>query len=221
MQENHSNVPPSGENIYYDAHRGCYVSVNANSCYDVSKGTYVYRQPVPGQPPQTGTCDRQPHAAQATEQRPAGQPTYPGTPAAPCYPQSYPHWQPSQSAYGTPPAYPQSYPVWQGPYAYSGVPPYAPYPACAPAPSKGMGIASMVLGILSLMGIGMLFLPSLIGLILGIVQYRRTRDGFSLAGIITNIISLVIFLGYLFFLLYAIVVLLSIESSAAALLLFL
>ena len=59
--------------------------------------------------------------------------------------------------------------------------------------NEGLGIASMVMGILSLvtgcMGIG--FLLAILGLIFGIVSQSKCKNGFAVAGIVTSSIGLI------------------------------
>ena len=89
----------------------------------------------------------------------------------------------------------------QSPYGASRPPvlPYIVYQTTEdppPSPLNGLAIASMVLGIVSLvltcMCCGMIsWLPSLIGLILGIVaRAKGNRSGMGVAGIVLNSIAL-------------------------------
>ena len=72
-----------------------------------------------------------------------------------------------------------------------------PYPYTEPAPSQGFGVASLVLGIVSLV----LFctcvnvLLAVIAIIFGIVQLAKpqAKKGMAVAGIITSAVSLVLF----------------------------
>lgn len=68
------------------------------------------------------------------------------------------------------------------------------------APKNGFGIASLILGILGLFGSFILIgiVPALIGLVLGIIGYRRVTSGeannrgVAIAGIITSVLALMI-----------------------------
>ena len=120
---------------------------------------------------------------------------------APPPPQGYPPQQqaypPAQQAYAPPP---QGYPPQQQGYA-------PPPPGYAPVPPKppgyGMGIASMVLGILALLicyvpwvNIASLVL-SIVGLVLAIMAKKRNAEvgappGMATAGLVTSIIALIV-----------------------------
>lgn len=75
---------------------------------------------------------------------------------------------------------------------------YYDAPAVQPKPAPdGMGIASMVLGIVSLILTGDFAILAVVGLILGVISYKKTKtdkgsSGFAIAGIITSVINLVI-----------------------------
>ena len=68
------------------------------------------------------------------------------------------------------------------------------------APKNGFGVASLILGIIGLFGSFFVIgaLPALIGLVLGIIGYRRTKSGeannsgVAIAGIITSVLALMI-----------------------------
>ncbi|WP_123025314.1 DUF4190 domain-containing protein [Mycolicibacterium stellerae] len=99
-----------------------------------------------------------------------------------------------------PPVYPQGagYPPPGYPPAYPGYHPYDPYRPAAPLGTNGKAIASLVTALAGLMFCG---LPSIAGLILGIIAMRECRrtgqDGYGLAlagtivgGLITALIVL-------------------------------
>lgn len=75
----------------------------------------------------------------------------------------------------------------------------APRPR-ATEPAKGLAIASLVLGILGLPTLGLLFVGSLTGLVLGIIALTRTNrephiyggKGIAIGGIVTNALSVVL-----------------------------
>ncbi|MGU3653417.1 DUF4190 domain-containing protein [Mycolicibacterium sp. A43C] len=86
-----------------------------------------------------------------------------------------------------PPLPPQAYPP--GPAApyppyppYPGYPPYAGYPPLRPPGTSGIAIAALVSALAGLVFCG---LPSVAGLILGVIAMRQTRrtgqDGYGLA----------------------------------------
>ena len=98
--------------------------------------------------------------------------------------------------YGGQPPFGQGYhganqpPYGQPPYGQGG---YAPYPP--KQPGKGLGIAAMVCGILSIVFIFFSLLLAIgcgiAGLVMGIVGRKRNRkDGMALAGIITSSIGI-------------------------------
>jgi|KBSSwiStaDraftv2_1062776.scaffolds.fasta_scaffold01436_21 hypothetical protein len=127
-------------------------------------------------------------------------PTPPAYPAAPGY--GPPAGYSPASGYPAPPGYPATagypppvgYP--QGPGGYPGAPgfphgldPYDPYRAMHPVGSNGKAIASLVT---SLAGLFFCGLPSIVGLILGIIAMRETKQtgqdgyGLALAGVIVG-----------------------------------
>ncbi|MFV0458131.1 MAG: DUF4190 domain-containing protein [Actinomycetales bacterium] len=117
--------------------------------------------------------------------------------------QNYPPQDPNQPGQGS--AYPQ-----QDPAYYQQLPPQMPgqYPAgpVPPAGRKGMAIASLVLGILALLGswIPLLnfgsILFAIVGAILGIVALARHLGGrgMAIAGVILSVISLIVAVLFVF-----------------------
>ncbi|WP_326545729.1 DUF4190 domain-containing protein [Mycolicibacterium sp. ND9-15] len=102
---------------------------------------------------------------------------------------------------GLPPAvYPPSYGPAAG-YAYAPVP-YDPYRGMKPQGTNGIAVAALVISLVSLVFCG---LPSIIGLILGIIAMRDTRrsgqDGYglALAGVIISGIPIVLWVLYWLF----------------------
>ncbi|WP_073964834.1 DUF4190 domain-containing protein [Streptomyces sp. CB02460] len=137
-----------------------------------------------GPPPQDGFPGSQPQYG------------YPGRQAAPGY--GYPGAQPPQFGY----------PTGQAPqYGYPGYPGYG-NPWGGPAPANGLGIASLVLGIIATAGFCMYGLGIVLGilaLIFGIIGRGRAQrgeadnGGVALAGIILGSIGIVVsaaFLGF-------------------------
>ncbi|MGY4711871.1 DUF4190 domain-containing protein [Mycolicibacterium sp. CBM1] len=106
----------------------------------------------------------------------------PSDPYAPVdYPASYSPGYPATYSQGLPPVYPAPYaypPAYPG-YAYD---PYDPYRPTKPPGTNGKAIAALVT---SLAGLLLCGLPSIAGIILGIVAMRETKrtgqDGFGLA----------------------------------------
>lgn len=141
---------------------------------------------------------------------PPDQPSYPGPGGenpygAPQQPQQGNPYQPQQPPYGQP-QYPQP-PYQQNPYAQqpwgqpSGYPPPQPYQVTPP--SDGLGIAAMVIGIISLVtlciyGLGLLGSPA--ALIMGKISMNRIDRsegrlggrGMAKAGFILGIIGTVL-----------------------------
>jgi hypothetical protein len=131
-------------------------------------------------------------------------PAYPTTPAYPPPPSAYP---PPQGAYpspsgGYPPPYPSPYPGNAGGYPpppYPGYNPYDPYGQNKPQGTNGKAIAALVTAVGGLVLCG---LPSIAGIILGIIAMRETKrtgqDGYglALAGLIIG--SLVVVLGIVY-----------------------
>lgn len=60
--------------------------------------------------------------------------------------------------------------------------------------NSGLGIASMVLGIISICSLGILFIPEIVGLILGIIAMggNDTKHTFAIVGIVTSAIAFVL-----------------------------
>lgn len=126
-------------------------------------------------------------------------------PPAPVYQQMH---QPPHVAPAPPPYHPPYMPLHQPPHGFQ----------CAPPPPRnpvdGKGIASMVLGIVSMVvcfcyGIGLI--PALIGLILGCCAdknpYTGKKSGFAISGIIISSISLFLNICWLVYIILSIVAL--------------
>lgn len=98
-----------------------------------------------------------------------------------------------QNPYQNP--YQQNYQGYQQPYRSMDMPGYAP--ATPPMTNSGMGIASLVLGITSLTGLGAVFIPSILGLIFGIVGKRDKQHKTELAtvGIVLSVISIILWIA--------------------------
>jgi hypothetical protein len=134
-----------------------------------------------------------------------GQPQPPGVPAPPMAPNG--PGQPGQYGYPAAPTAPSAS------YGYPGYPGYAGQPAWGPAPSNGLGVAALVLGIIGVAGFCMWGLGVILGilaLIFGIIGRSRagrgeaTNGGMALAGIILGSIAIVISSVFLGFMIWAI-----------------
>lgn len=156
-------------------------------------------QPYPGYPGSQGY----PGYGQPGPEQPYGQPGYPPPPQEPAQPVQ--PVQPVYDPYGQAPA--------QQPYGY-----YA-YGYGAPAPTSGLAIASLVVSILSAVGICLCFFPGLlgaVGAILGHVARRQIRTrgeqgaGLALSGIIVGWIAFGIALAFAVF--YVVVIVASGDS---------
>jgi hypothetical protein len=139
--------------------------------------------------------------------------TPPPDPHAPVdYPANYPPMPP--------PVYPTPYPAPTGyPYPAPGYPaypgygdPYDPYRPTKPPGTNGKAIAALVT---SLAGLLLCGLPSIAGVILGIVAMRETKrtgqDGFGLA-VAGLAIGVVIAVGYALWFVFLMVVAASVPS---------
>ena len=84
---------------------------------------------------------------------------------------------------------------YQQQYQNANMPVYtSPAP---PMTQSGMGIASLVLGITSLTGLGAVFIPAILGLIFGIVgkQDKQHKTELATVGIILSAISIVLWIA--------------------------
>jgi hypothetical protein len=135
------------------------------------------------------------------------QPGYP----PPGYPQpGYPPPGYPQPGY-PPPGYPQpGYPPqYQGGYGYGGGYAYDPYAQGRPVGTNGKAIAAMVT---SLAGLFFCGVPSIVGLILGVIAMRETKrtgqdgHGMALAGVIVGALAVAGWLLYAVVLVFAIAV---------------
>ncbi|MGI5357758.1 DUF4190 domain-containing protein [Streptomyces sp. CA-252508] len=138
-------------------------------------------------------------------------PTAPGGPgpSAPG-PYGYPAATPPGGTYGYPAATPPA-----GTYGYPGYPGYGAYgqPGWQPAPSNGMGIAALVLGIVSVVlfcmwGFGIV--PGILALVFGVLGRKKVQrgeadnHGVALAGIILGAVGIVVSGAFLAFLIWAV-----------------
>jgi hypothetical protein len=129
-------------------------------------------------------------------------PGYPqtGYPPPGYEPSGYP--PPGLAPPGYPPFPPPSYP---GAYAYG----YDPYAPARPAGTNGKAIASLVTSLAGLLFCG---LPSIVGLILGIIAMRETKrtgqegHGMALAGVIVGALAAAGWLLYAIVIAFAIAV---------------
>lgn len=120
-------------------------------------------------------------------------PGYP--PPAPGYPQA-----PGSPPPGYPPT-PPGYPPYAGGYAY-GTDPYDPYRSMKPPGTNGKAITALACSLAGLVFCG---LPSIVGLVFGIIAMRETKRtgqegyGLALAGVIIgSLVTVGIVLYFLF-----------------------
>lgn len=96
----------------------------------------------------------------------------------------------------TPPAAPPTDPLFHTPPTYAQPPYGMPTPPQTPQKGKGLAIASLVLGILSLCCFcicGFNLILGLVGTVLSIIALcQNNRSGLAIAGIITSVIGLVL-----------------------------
>jgi hypothetical protein len=121
-------------------------------------------------------------------------------------PESVPFDYPSGYPPMPPPVYPAPYPVNVGyPYgSYPGYPhdPYDPYRPVAPAGTNSKAIAALVTSLAGLIFCG---LPSIAGIILGIIAMRETKrtgqDGFGMAvaGVVVGSAIVALIIVYIVF----------------------
>lgn len=135
---------------------------------------------------------------QATEQSPYSVPHAEGTPYPPNYQNSQQPQQPyqQQSNYQQ---YQQPYQPYQQPYNAN---PYGqPVPETPlTEPGKGVGIASMVLGIISVVCCPLAFLGSIPGLICAIISMAKGyRKAYSIAGLVLSILGVLICIGWIIY----------------------
>ena len=173
----------------------------------------AYQQPAHPQPgyPQSGY--EQPgyqtfeNAPPAYPQQAYPQPDYAqsGYPPPGYPPPDYPSPGYPQTSYPPPPSgYPPQYPP--GPYGY---PAYDPYASARPPGTNGKAIAALVTSLVGLMLCGV---PSLVGLILGVVAMRETKrtgqegHGLALAAVVVGVLAVVGWVIYVGFILFAIAV---------------
>lgn len=91
------------------------------------------------------------------------------------------------------PNYPQPPPNYQPQPNYPQPQYYQQPPFYMPPPSKSLAVASMVLGIVSVVLLCTVYLGipcSIVGLVLGIVAKKKNQGGMATAGIVLSIISL-------------------------------
>ncbi|MCX2930775.1 DUF4190 domain-containing protein [Mycobacterium sp. CVI_P3] len=141
------------------------------------------------------------------------------TPADPYPPVDYPTNYPPLPPPVYPPPYPMPYPP-PAPYPYPapaypgyGIDPYDPYRPTKPPGTNGKAIAALVTSLAGLMLCG---LPSIAGIILGIIAMRETKrtgqDGFGLA-VAGLAIGAVVVVGYALLFVFSVLVAAIVPSS--------
>jgi Domain of unknown function (DUF4190) len=128
-------------------------------------------------------------------------PNPPGAPRPVDYPENYPPLPPP--VYPQPgPGYPGGYPGYPGGYPSYPGDPYDPYRTTRPPGTNGMATAALVTSLVGLLFCG---LPSVFGLILGIVALRDIKrtgqegNGLAVAGVIIGAIATAGWLVLVFF----------------------
>jgi len=160
--------------------------VGSEPPYGYNQENQSQSQPWPEQPPTSYPQSYGPEGS------------YPPPPAYPSQP-IYP--PPPYGAVVPPPAYP-SQPMYGQPYGVPYPQPYAvPFPYAPPDPGAGMAVASLVLGIVSLVFTALFFcgglfvapITGILGIIFGILGRKSTRQhGSAIAGLIMSIIAVAI-----------------------------
>ncbi|MFF2730909.1 DUF4190 domain-containing protein [Streptomyces sp. NPDC058008] len=172
----------------------------------------VHNQPtvtsMPGVEPGSGQIPGQPGAF-GPQQPPVPEPPVGPNGPGPHDPYGYPAAPSAASAaYGYPAA-----PSAPAAYGYPGYPGYGGQPAWGPAPANGLGIASMVLGIIAVAGFcmwGIGIILGILALVFGIIGRGRAKrgeannGGMALAGIILGSVSIVVSAVFLVFLIWAV-----------------
>jgi hypothetical protein len=134
------------------------------------------------------------------------------------YPANYPQQPPPYPPYPAPSAYPPPTGYPYPPPGYGGYPgytadPYDPYRPTKPPGTNGKAIAALVT---SLAGLLLCGLPSIAGIILGIIAMRETKrtgqEGFGLA-VAGLAIGAVVVVGYLLWFVFWMVVAATVPSS--------
>jgi hypothetical protein len=124
---------------------------------------------------------------------PYGQPPYDQNP--------YSQPQYGQNPYGGPAGQFQQ-PQFAAPTYYQGGPGYID----ATSGTRGLSLASMIIGLVSLLaGFGFLIVPQIVGVVLGHIGMRKESPQgkpFSITGLITNYLALLIYLGIYAFFIY-------------------
>jgi len=181
-------------------------------CYKCGAMFRSYRTPAPtapSVPTPAQNINQTEGPAPVVDQQQSNAPTVP-----PCAPAPAPDTNTSPAVPTVPPI-PTAQPVPTAPHVPTAQPPYNTYgyPAYqivqkpkVPVPGNGLGIASMILGILSLVMCCLYFLSiplAIVGLVLGCVSYSKAKkagasNGMAIAGIICSCISLVFWLIVLF-----------------------
>jgi hypothetical protein len=150
-------------------------------------------QPYPGPPPGYTPPGYMAPPTPPPSEDPYGQPPYDQNP--------YAQPQYGQNPYGGPAGQFQQ-PQFAAPTYYQGGPGYID----ATSGTRGLSLASMIIGLVSLLaGFGFLIVPQIVGVVLGHIGMRKESPQgkpFSITGLITNYLALVIYLGMYAFIAY-------------------
>lgn len=161
-----------------------------------------YQQPAGGVPPVPPAPPVPPYRPAGAQGAPNGYPPVNNGQTPP-----YPHQAVPPQQYPQQGQYPPQgqIPPQAGyhPYQQPGRPPYptsyTPYPVSMPEPGRGTAIASLVLGIVSIVFMASIVIPiicGIIGLVLGCTAKSRGQGGLAIAGIVLSCIGLA--MGILF-----------------------
>lgn len=116
-----------------------------------------------------------------------------------------------------PPPPPPVYPGYPMPYSGYPVDPYDPYRPAKPTGTNGNAIASLVASLVGLLFCG---LPSVVGIILGVVAMRETRrtgqDGYTMALVGTLLGGLISAMWLVFMAMWLLGVLIAIQNGPHA-----
>ena len=119
------------------------------------------------------------------------------------YGQNYGQSPYGQNPYGAPQTGQFAQPQFAAPTYYQGGPGYVD----ATSGPRGLSLASMIIGLVSLLaGVGFFIIPQIVGIVLGHVALKKESpqgNPFSITGLITNYLALLIYIGIYAFVIFA------------------
>jgi len=107
---------------------------------------------------------------------------------------------------GSPYTYPNQYQYSPYPVGYPPPPPYYGYPPTPVAPKNGLGVASLVLAVIALVGVATVFAPIVLGpvaMVIGFLGHGRVKrgtannGGVAIAGIVLGALAIIIGLAFI------------------------